>query len=389
MFNDIDATLIQGRTQVIDKAMAMIEATQNRLFGQGEDLDWIEDAARGEEFERTLSTTLKDRNVTLELIAYGSGQRALDVARRLEAVRPGQVEVFFKKHGHARVLVSDGHRILLAFRRYGGGGGAGDEEYIGLYLESTHLANWLAERHLRLRRSEDARPLDERVHALAEYESVLRTFEVLVDSKGTMLKTIEFIANATSSVRIAGQQIDWITESDAFREQIADACIGAKTNGAFCFRVLAAKATATSRESAKQWRTRGFDVRLAKDYGQTQYVVVDGRNIVIALPMEPTPKGPHNPAPTLEFIAFCATDQRLAKWLETRFDYLWDNGRDLGLPLGQRVRSIGRLRETVMREIKSRAVDLALGLIFFALGYIVSMWASGQLKELLDKLLLQ
>ena len=118
MEDNLNAMVLKGRNEVIRKATEMISETRNRLFGQGEDLDWIEDSQLGGKFGQTLIKTLTDRDVTLQLISHGKGIRALEVAKKLENVRPRQVEIIFKKYGEARVLVSDDFRILLAFRRH-------------------------------------------------------------------------------------------------------------------------------------------------------------------------------------------------------------------------------------------------------------------------------
>lgn len=386
MLEPIDARILRTRSQVIDKAIEMIDATRSRLFGQGEDLDWIEDPGRGEQFACVLSEALRMRNVTLELIAYGRGSRAFRVAKKLTEVRPSQVEILFKKQGHARVLVSDDLRILLAFRRQRAGRGRGISDYIGLYLENRQLANWLAERHMRLRNSVDARALDDQFHALMWYHSELRTFELLADREATILKTIELISNATDSLRIAGQSIDWIGEEPELGDQLAHAIRDAKRNRVSCLRALAARSTRIARCCAREWRDLEVEVRLNKDYGQARYVVVDSRHIVIALPMEPKPRERRDSRSKMEYIAVCATDPKLARWLEQRFDYLWDNGTDFGLPLLKKLKKLRNLGRFAKKEIGPRLSEVFLSLVLFAMGYLASELLKDHVRSLLDQL---
>ena len=374
MDSNLNALVLRGREEVINKAIEMISETKNRLFGQGEDLDWIEDGQLGEKFAQILRSTLTDKNITLQLISHGKGMRALDVAKKLENVRPKQVEVYFKKYGETRVLVSDDHRILLAFRR-GSTLGKQVEDYTGLYLENRSLANWLAERQRRLIRAEDARPLEDDLHILANYGFKNENIEALEGREATILKAIELISNATASVLIAGQQIDWIIEDGDIGHRLEEAIHTAKeSNKLETVKILAGRATKKAITAAKIYRKGKVDVRLHKNHGQTRIVIIDGKHVIIAFPQKPLPPEKRNRDEKVEYIAFYACNKRLANWLSERFEYLWDSGKDFGLTITEKIESfkLKTFLENVAEEIKHNAAQALGYTLFLILGYLLS-----------------
>lgn len=385
MSDDLDAMLLKGRTEVIEKAIGMIEVTESRLFGQGEDLDWIEDGALGKRFNESFQQILTDRDVSVELISAGRGSRALSVARKLENVRPLQVEVLFKRYGAARVLVSDGFRILLAFRRSRSPDSKKDEEYIGLYLESKPLAGWLDERHRRLRNSEDTRTLDSAINVLEDYSSTMGSFEIIKDRQATILKAVELISNATDSICLSGQQLDWIQDKDV-SERLVRALGYAKSNKVRTIRALAAKSTRLSRDCAKKYRALGVDVRLCKDYGQVRVVVIDKRHVLVAMPMKPKLSGARKAEANCEYFSFFATDQKLAGWLDDRYNEQWNSGSEFALPFNRQLERIKYIPSLVLREFRQRGVETVVFVFVFILGYIASELLKGPLGEFLKGL---
>lgn len=340
---------LNSRDEVIQTAISMFEKTTRELFGKGEDLDWIRTPGTlGNRFQEAFENLLK-RMVFVELISSASGEYALETARKLEECGASLkanwplVQVFFKRYGHSRVLVSDRHRILIAFN-------APFEraQYFGLYLESVNIGGWLRSRHDRLKRSDDIIELETHIHRLENYEHTIKTYQNLKERDDFVHKLIELIANAQDTVVISSRRASWILD-DTYGPQIEEALKSALiSNGVSNAKILVSKNDKRSRNSAKAYRALAEEVsrirnvapesilavRYLKDFGQTRIAMVDRRHVLLAFPHTPNQAAEGEQ----QYIPYFVSEKRFADWLSRRFDAQWFTSIPIGISNWQQMR---------------------------------------------------
>ncbi len=141
----ITAYYLENRAEVLKKAAEMAQNAKTHLYGMGRDLSWLSNP----EFRHAVgsrATVREGGDLDMLVIAARKDRTAKEYARRFYDEIGAKVG--FLDFGQARVVISDGNRLLLGFPVTPGLHEEVNEVGFGLLIEHPRLAGWLEDRFL-------------------------------------------------------------------------------------------------------------------------------------------------------------------------------------------------------------------------------------------------